>query len=408
MRVLLSTIGSRGEVQPLLGLATRIRELGHTVLVCAPPDFRALVTGGGFAFVPIGPEVRSTATAAPAASTPEARRRMIEGTVAAQFAVVPEAARGCAVVVGCGALQVAARSAAELAGAAYVHAHLCPVTLPSPHHAPPLDTGSAGDNTARWAADAQRWNASWGPALDAQRAAVGLDPVPDVRDHVFTDRPVLAADPVLGPWPGDTDMATDMATDTAVNTAVVQTGAWILPDERPLPPDLEAFLAAGEPPVYVGLGSMRAPGPGVVEVLVAAVRAVGRRAVVSRGWADLRPADDGPDVLSVGEVNHQALFPRMAAVVHHAGAGTTTTAALAGVPQVALPQLYDQPYWAGRIVDLGIGAACADALPDPDVLATALDRALASAVVARARALAPEVRTDGARAVAALVTAAPL
>ena len=121
---------------------------------------------------------------------------------------------------------------------------------------------------------------------------------------------------------------------------VVQTGAWILPDERPLPADLEAFLDAGAPPVYVGFGSMPcARREDVARVAIEAIRAQGRRVVVARGWADLALIDDRDDCFAVGEVNHQALFRRVAAVVHHGGAGTTTTAARAGAPQVVVPQI---------------------------------------------------------------------
>ncbi|MGF6947444.1 UDP:flavonoid glycosyltransferase YjiC (YdhE family) [Streptomyces auratus] len=160
----------------------------------------------------------------------------------------------------------------------------------------------------------------------------------NVRDHVFTDQPWLAADPVLGPWQEMTDLH------------LVPTGAWILPDERPLPEGLEAFLGAGEPPVYVGFGSMAMhTSKDIARVAIDAVRAQGRRAVVARGWADLALIDDRDDCFVVGEVNQQALFGRVAAVVHHGGAGTTTTAARAGAPQVVVPQLVDQPYWAARV-----------------------------------------------------------
>ena len=82
-----------------------------------------------------------------------------------------------------------------------------------------------------------------------------------------------------------------------------------------------------------------------------------RRALVSHGWADLALIDDRDDCFGVGEVNQQALFSRVTTVVHHGGAGTTTTAARAGAPQVVVPQMVDQPYWAGRVADLGIGTA---------------------------------------------------
>ena len=99
MRVLLSTIGSRGDVQPVVALALRLRELRQEVRVCAPPDFRDWIEGFGIPFVPIGPEVRSTARSSPSAAlarpSAEQLRQMMEGTVATQFATIPAAAEGC-------------------------------------------------------------------------------------------------------------------------------------------------------------------------------------------------------------------------------------------------------------------------------------------------------------------------
>jgi vancomycin aglycone glucosyltransferase len=91
-----------------------------------------------------------------------------------------------------------------------------------------------------------------------------------------------------------------------------------------------------------------------------------------------------------------ALFTRVAAVVHHGGAGTATAAALAGAPQVIVPQMYDQRYWAERVEQLGIGIAHPPGAPSAESLTSALDRALRPDVAARARAIAGQVRTDGA------------
>jgi vancomycin aglycone glucosyltransferase len=227
--------------------------------------------------------------------------------------------------------------------------------------------------------------------LNAHRARLGLTPVDDVRGHIFTDRPWLAADPALAPWPDPAD------------GHVFQPGAWLVPDDRPLDPELERFLDAGEPPVYFGFGSMRMA-QALGGVVVDAARALGRRALVHRGWAGLTLADDGADCLAIGEVNQRALFPRVAAVVHHGGAGTTTSAALGGAPQVVVPQMYDQHYWARRVHELGVGAAHAAAHaagpPTAESLAAALDEALRSEVAARARSVAAAVRRDGARVAA--------
>lgn len=394
MRVLLSTIGSRGDVQPVVAMALQLRDLGQEVRICAPPDFGRWVGGLGIPFVPIGPALRSTAkpplSAHPALPTSEQARQMIEGTVATQFATIPVAAEGCDVIVGATALQVATRSVAEQRGIGYVYACYSPNTLPAAGHPPPVPAmrgekpaDGTVDNRTLWAQDAQQWNSRWGAALNAHRAATGLPPVEDVRSHILTDAPWLAADPTVAPWPGSEDLD------------VLQTGAWILRDERPLARELEAFLDAGEPPVYFGFGSLRAP-EGLDTTMIETARALGRRAIVARGWADLSLPDDEPDCLSIGEVNQQALFPRVAAVVHHGGAGTTTAAARAGAPQVVIPQSYDQHYFAQRVRELGIGGAHAPVTPTVDSLVGALEEAVAPEVAARAETVAAAVLTDGA------------
>jgi vancomycin aglycone glucosyltransferase len=150
------------------------------------------------------------------------------------------------------------------------------------------------------------------------------------------------------------------------------------------------------------MGSVRAPGD-IARVAIEAIRAHGGRVVVGRGWADLALVDDRDDCFALGEVNHQALFGRVAAVVHHGGAGTTTTATMAGVPQVVVPQIADQPYWARRVADLGIGAAHDGPTPTVESLSAALATALTPEVRTRAAAVAGMIRTDGARVAARLL-----
>ncbi|MER5310855.1 glycosyltransferase [Streptomyces sp. NPDC002773] len=383
----------------MVGLAVRLREFGADVRVCAPPDeeFGALLAGSGVPMVPVGQPVRPLVASVKPGSAAGLARRAAD-LMAAQFGTVAAAAEGCDVLVATGPLPVTAgaRSVAEKLGIRYVHASHQPVVLPSPHQPPPARRGrpmppGVADNRALWDLDAQNANDMFGAEINAHRAAIGLAPVDNVRDYAFTGTPWLATDPVLSPWrPTELD--------------VVQTGAWIRPDGRPLPPDLAAFLDAGEPPVYVGFGSMP-PGAlqDVARVAVEAIRARGLRAIVSRGWAGLALADDGDDCLAVGEVNHQELFARVAAVVHHGSSGTTTTAAVAGVPQAVVAQGADQPYWAGRVAASGIGVAHDGPMPTVESLSDALDTALAPAIRARAAAVAGTVRTDGAVVAARLL-----
>ncbi|MEQ4204482.1 glycosyltransferase [Actinopolymorpha sp. B9G3] len=396
MRVLLSTYGSRGDVEPMVALAVQLRALGAEVRVCAPPDFADLLARVGVPLVPAGQSVREMVRRVRTEETPPSPADLAPGLVTAQFdAVAAAAAKGCDVVVATGLTPTVAgaQSMAEKLGIRYAYATYCPLWLPSPHH-PPLwpSPPDVIDNRALWDLHAESLNTVFGAPINAHRVSIGLPPIDSVGGHLFTDSPWLAADPVLGPWlqPADLD--------------VVQTGAWILPDDRPLPTELQAFLDAGTPPVYVGFGSipMRAADD-VARAAIEAIRAQGRRAVVSRGWADLALIDDREDCFAVGEVNQQALFGQVAAVVHHGGAGTTTTAARAGAPQVVVPQIGDQPYWAGRVADLGIGAAHDGPTLTLESLSTALKTALTAETRAQATAVAGWIRTDGAMVAAKLL-----
>ncbi|SDL46366.1 vancomycin aglycone glucosyltransferase [Glycomyces sambucus] len=396
MRVLMTTFGSRGDVEPIAGLAAELRARGAEAVVCAPPDeeFRQRLDGLGVELVPMGEPVRPQLSGDRPPSTADAPRRAA-GLVESQFAAVMRAGADCDAVIGTGLPPAGAALAAERLGVRYVCAAFVPGVIPSPLVRPLARPGrpypaDETDNLVLWDIDAANIRDLYGPALNAHRAALGLDPVEDVRGYILTDRPWLATDPVLGPWP------------EAPGYAAVQTGAWFVPDERPLPEDLEAFLDAGDPPVYVGFGSMPwKNGREAAEAAVAAVRAQGRRLVVSRGWADLGAT--GGDCFAVGESNHRKLFARMAAVVHHGGAGTTHKAAAAGAPQVVVPQIADQPYWAGRVAALGIGAGHDGPVPTFDAMTAALETALAPETKARAVEVAGRMRTDGAARTAELL-----
>jgi vancomycin aglycone glucosyltransferase len=290
------------------------------------------------------------------------------------------------VIVGAGVHQYAVRSIAERNGIPSIVAAYAPVSIPTPDLPPPgaaEEIDDAAANLRRWDETRRAWNQRALERVNANRLRLGLPMVEDVLGHIVGERAWLAADPMLAPAPA------------TPGVRVAQTGAWILEDSQPLDPDLEAFLRSGGPPVYVGLGSMPAP-EGTSRALVDGVRALRRRVILSQGWADLEAIDGGPDCLVVGDTNQQALFPRVAAVVHHGGAGTTTAAARAGVPQIALPMFSDQFYWARRLRDLGIGAAVPFGLLAGESLASALRDVLRPSVIDRARLVSTGIVHDGA------------
>lgn len=375
----------------MAALGARLRELGGEARLCAPPDFDELAERAGVPLFAMGRPIREFLHGEKPA-TPADAPRTAANLIAMQFDAVGEAAADCNVIVASGLMPAGTRSIAEKLGIRYVCAMFHTGSIPAPHQKPlsrpgiPFPNGET-DTRVLWDIDAQRVNALYRDPLNAHRRAIGLPPVDNVRDHVFTPTPWLAADPTLAPWPGSPYFD------------VVRTGAWILPDERPLPAELIAFLDAGEPPVYVSMGSVRAPAD-FARVAIEASRSLGYRVIVNRSWSGLAPVDDDADCFTVDEVNQQALFSRVAAVVHHGGAGTTTTAARAGASQVIVPQFADQPFWGARVAALGIGAAHGGPSPTRDTLAAALKIALAPPTRTRAAAIAPQIRTDGTTAAA--------
>jgi vancomycin aglycone glucosyltransferase len=194
---------------------------------------------------------------------------------------------------------------------------------------------------------------------------------------------IVAADPDLAPIGDD------------VPDQVTATDAWVLRDRAGVDPRIAEFLSRGPAPVYAGFGSMvAARSPDLAADVVAAVRAVGRRLVIAGGWAELDrhvlPVDD--DVLAIGSASHEAIFPHVALAIHHGGAGTTAAAARAGVPQLLVPHVLDQFYWARRIERLGLGPrAIPVELVNADVLSARIDAALDPHIGERAAAFAPVI-----------------
>ena len=252
------------------------------------------------------------------------------------------------VMAGAGGLGIA-RSVAEAVGIPFVEAYLQPIgsaTTAFPGVFAPHPPGWLG-GPGRWMSHVftnALLSLPHRPALRRARAeALGLPPEARKRDGAA---PVLYGfSPHVVPpprsWAGRRFV----------------TGYWIVPlpaDWSP-PPDLAAFIAAGPVPVCIGFGSMPNDNPAALaELLVAASRRAGTRVVLLSGWGGLDFAG-GDDVFVTDAVPHEWLFPRVAAVVHHGGAGTTGAGLRAGVPTVVVPHGADQPFWGTRFTELGVG-----------------------------------------------------
>ena len=353
MRIVLAAEGTRGDLQPMIELGARLRVAGHDAVVCGPPDFAAQALARGVAFRSLGPSVRDFLVARaerigrnPVTLLTEGIRHLRQ-QLTARLADLIEMTHGADLVVG-GGTEIAASSAAERNGVAYRYVAYCPALFPSRDHAPAF---VPWQNLPGWANRAL-WPLVMGPiefalrrVLAPARRSVGLAPVRDLTGLLFSDRPLLAVDSVFARVPADASLA------LAQFPALHPLGS------EGLPAKLASFLDAGPAPVYFGFGSMPDARPqATTRILLDAIATLGCRAVIGAGWAELGGTARPEGVLEIGAVSHPELFARCAAVVHHGGAGTTTTAARSGAPQLVVPHLADQFYWARRVVQLGLGA----------------------------------------------------
>ena len=250
-------------------------------------------------------------------------------------------------------------------------------------------------NAASWRLSELAVRMLFGGPLNRVRRSYGLAKVRSPWRSMLGQRPIVASEPALAPLPPDDA------------TGARQTGAWFLPERDGLSPEVQAFLDAGPPPVYLGFGSMPdRDGARTGRLIFEAVRRAGVRAIVPRAWAGL-DAPPCAGVLLAGAEPHGKLFPRCAAVVHHGGAGTIAQTMRAGLPHVVVPHLLDQFFWSHRLVQQGLAAGV---IPRgrlrSELLAGAIRIAVEDeALRARARAFAARMVHDGVERAVELIEA---
>jgi UDP:flavonoid glycosyltransferase YjiC (YdhE family) len=397
MRVLLAPHGTRGDIQPMLALAVALRARGHTAVFSAPSNFLDWIQRCGFEAMSNGTDIAAEMQSSEARL--DSVRWMfncMKDQTARMFAPVARASEGADVIVGAGA-QLVSDSVADWRDVPHAMVAFCPCAVPSSATPPPMIRTQALPpwvNRLLWEAAAAGADVGLNGVINRGRAALGLRSIARPLTQIFRHRVIVSADRDLAPLGDD------------VLDSVSGIDAMIFVEPHSSDPRVEAFLNLGPAPVYVGFGSMvAARSPELAAHAIAAIRALGRRAIIAGGWAGLdRHVTSGDDLLAIDAMPHDVLFPRVAAVVHHGGAGTTTAAASAGVPQVILPHLLDQFYWAHRIEQLGLGPR---ALPvdliTADILTDRLDIALHDAGIRkRSAAIGPAVAARNGAAEAVL------
>jgi len=335
----------------MLALAVALRERKHDVSFVAPTNFVEWITEYGFHCEPDGVDVEAILQA-PGTSLQSARwqfRYIGEKLIPKLFAAVSRAAATSRpdVIVGAG-LQFAVSSVAELRGVPCATVIFQPCSIPSSDAPPPVIRTQRLPrwlNRVLWKCGTPFADALIKGPMNRGRAELGLPAISTPLAHIVGRLTIVASDRDLGPLPADAP------------AVAVPTDAWVLDEKRPLEPHVKRFLTAGSPTFYLGLGSMVAENiASLTPTIIAAARRAGCRLVIAGGWARLdRSITESDDVLAVREAPHRTLFPQVAGVVHHGGAGTTAAAAAAGVPQLILPHILDQYYWARRVERLGLG-----------------------------------------------------
>lgn len=379
LRIAIQTLGTRGDIQPYVALALGLQEAGFTVSFATSPQFEAFVTQHGLLFEPLPGDIVDLVQTPLGKAALSGRNRLVstfrllrrirpmfERLVEAQWA----AARGADAIVyhpkAIGGVHIAEKLeipafvALPLPGLSPTRAFPSPmlpfVNLGPLNRASHLLVTRFGDLAFR--RPVRRWREQvLGLSGRANWLTLRGRPVPTLYAYSGTVVPV----------PDDWD-----------ENAVV-TGYWFLDAVAAWqpPPKLVAFLKGGPPPVYVGFGSLpSADRESMTNLVLAALAKSGQRGVLATGWGGLSARQMPSYACVIDGAPHDWLFPRMAAVVHHGGAGTTAAGLRAGRPSIVCPAFGDQPFWAHRVQALGAGPP---PIPYPsltaDRLAAAIKRA---------------------------------
>lgn len=361
MHLVLVTYGTDGDTRPMLALARGLQAAGHQVRLIGDESGADLAAAEGVEFTALPGSLKQIMESDTNLNKAMRSGRVGLGEVARTarrtardwLPVIDAAAAEADVIIGSSVAVYHAISVGESRGIPRFAAGFQPY-LPTADW-PPTLLGVTG--TPRWlnrpltaAVNRLIW-LSIRAAVNAGRSRLG-------QPRVWREWSDYSA---LGAWsPTLVSTPTDWATDRRGHRLTV-TGDWPLRSDSFTPSaELADFLAGGDPPLFVGFGSMTGFGQETSLVHAVVTAAAGRRLLLSSGWAALG-RDSLPDnVFVLGHTPHDWLFPRCAAVLHHCGAGTTHTAARAGVATVPVPIVADQPFWAGRLQALGLATPPVD------------------------------------------------
>lgn len=360
MNILMVAVGTRGDVQPVLAVAKALQQAGHTVTMIAGRNFAAWVVGHGIAFV--------STLDMEALMQSDAGVKWVENGLNPRVQLTQmrllldahwqEITRPILAHIQNADLVLGGFTSEPFLQTLCAHYHKPLMSL----YLQPTRPTKSGTATAqplfatrthlfnRWMGNVAQW-LLWNVAESATnklRHQLGLPP------HTSTSyQAAIRPIPVIH---GISRHVVPHAPDW--HPHIQTAGYWFLDESRDwhAPPDLEAFLAAGSPPVYIGFGSMSATAPHDTATLIrTALQRSGARGILAKGWSGGGALYSDARLYVLDHAPHDWLFPRVAGVVHHGGAGTTAAGLRAGVPTFIVPHMADQPFWGRRVYELGVG-----------------------------------------------------
>lgn len=344
MKIACVILGTRGDVQPMIALATGLISNGHEVIFCAPPENEELARRYDVNFVPFGPAIQKKVRedGGKMKGGVAVKISPVQGKkfIADQINLLPGIIRGVDLVLGAG-IVLGVQTAADIVGAPYRLVVFYPILLGTTRDDPFFNRMMFGFGRSMI-------NLLMNGFINKHRSRYGLPPIRDAWKHWVGDHVIIACDKELN------------QAREGVAFPFTQTGFMMLPSKTVLPENVETFISSGKPPVYIGFGSNPVADPEKYSRIFEQVRDVtGQRLIISKGWADL-PDYKATDILYVDEMPFDLLFPRLAAVIYHGGTGTMAAVARAGIPQAAFPFMADQFDNRKQIVKLGLGPETCD------------------------------------------------
>jgi len=384
MKIIIFAAGSQGDIQPCITLSRGLQQAGYQVCLAAPEDFAGLIQKHDVYFYPLrgdvqkimasdtGRKLMETGGANPIKSI-RAMRTMIAPVMMRMIEDAYAVCHDADALICLGVFSPFGQSIAEAVNIPNINLEPTPLlptrVFPAPSWPIQRNFGGLHNYLSGIAMLQVIWQ-WYSPFVHDFRQRLGLPACNAARFyHALRSTPMLGAySPSIIPhpadWPEDVHVTGYLFLDTQAD--------WQPSSE------LKAFLEAGDPPVYLGFGSMAGRKPEeLARLIMEALAKSGQRGLLLTGWGGLRTELVPDNVLVVDSAPHSWLFPRMAAVVHHGGAGTTAEGLRAGVPTVIVPFVLDQPFWGARVKALGLGP---DPIPQKNLTADRLASAIRTAV----------------------------